>query len=242
MAISFADIVLVNRSTVLQDHEIEGVIPAFQAQVTDDWAPHWPANGPGTKLHFAGRDAPVPQGLWPLFILDHTDVPGAGGYHDDDAGLVQGKVFAGDAMQYGEAWTVDATHELLEMLGDPTADIILPIPYTQLHCYQEVCDAVEADRYAYPKNGHLVTDFVLPGYFTGKGGPHFDFAGHLIGHVPTLLHGGYLAEQQPNGQWTQIVKRDAAGNMSRRAMRSHRIVKRMGLASPFISRQASGTL
>jgi hypothetical protein len=196
--------------------------------VTDDWAPHWPENGAQTKLHFAGKDSQVPQGLWPLFIYDHTDVPNAGGYHDDDAGLVQGKVFAGDAMQFGEAWTVDATHELLEMLGDPETNAILPIPYTHLHCLQEVCDAVEADRYAYHKDGVLVSDFVLPGYFAGKGGPHFDFAGHLTGHVATLLHGGYLGIQLPDGRWTQIVKRDEAGNMSRRAIRSHRTAGRLG--------------
>jgi hypothetical protein len=71
--------------------------------------------------------------MWPLSILDTTDVPGAGGYHDDDGGLVQGCVFAADAMQYGEAWTVNATHELLEMLGarrqhdlaDPAHDLAL---------------------------------------------------------------------------------------------------------------------
>jgi hypothetical protein len=227
MSTWFSDIVIVNRSTVLQDHEIEGVIPAFQAQVTEDWAPHWPENGPATKLHFAGTGASVPQGLWPLFIYDHTDVPGAGGYHSDDTGTPQGKVFAGDAMQFGEAWTVDATHELLEMLGDPQTNTILAIPYTHLHCLQEVCDAVEADRYAYHRDGVLVSDFVLPDYFTGKGGPHFDFAGHLTGHVPTLLHGGYLGIQLPDGQWTQIIKRDEAGNMSRRAMHSHRMAGRL---------------
>ena len=225
MAFTYEDIVVVNQSTVLQDHEIEAVIPAFQAQVTEDWLPHWP--GRGTTIKFAGKGAPVPSGMWPLFIMDTTDVPGAGGYHDDDGGLAQGKVFAGDAMNYGEAWTVDATHELLEMLGDPLTETILPIPHRDWHCLQEVCDAVEADQYAYKKNDVLVTDFVLPGYFTGKGGPPFDFAGHLTHSVPTLLHGGYLGIELPNGLWTQIVKRDALGKMSRRAIHSHRITRRL---------------
>lgn len=120
------DIAIVNRSTVLTDADIEKVIAAFQTQVTRDWLQHWP--GRGATLHFVGKDEPVQAGMWPLYILDHTDVPGAGGYHDDDGGRVEGKVFAADAMQYGEAWTIDATHELLEMLGDPKTDTRLPIP------------------------------------------------------------------------------------------------------------------
>lgn len=221
-----ADIVLVNYSTVLTDDEIEAVIPAFQAQVTEDWEPAWA--GRGATIHFASRDTKLAEGWWPLYILDHTDIQGAGGYHQDDTGTPTGKVFAGDAMEFGEAWTVDATHELLEMLGDPQTNTILPIPYTHLHCLQEVCDACEADRYAYEKNGVLVSDFVLPGYFTGKGGPDFDFKGHLLGHAPTLLHGGYLGIELPNGQWTQVVKRDETGFMSRRAMSSHRMLRRLG--------------
>lgn len=222
------DIVLVNRSTVLSDAEIQSVIPAFQAQVAEDWLSHWP--GRGANLHFAGLRGLVPVGMWPLYILDVTDVPGAGGYHDDDSGLPQGKVFAADAMQYGEAWTVDATHELLEMLGDPDVNTILPIPHTRLHCYQEVCDAVEADRYGYtkPRWPHVrLTDFCYPAYFTGGHGP-YDAMRHLTKPAPALLHGGYLGIELANGEWTQIVKQDLDGKLSRRAQRNGRTYRRLG--------------
>jgi hypothetical protein len=223
------DIVIVNRSTVLTDAEIEKAMPAFQDQVTHDWLPHWP--GRGATLHFAGKDAAVPKGMWPLYVLDHTDVPGAGGYHDDDNNLPQGKVFAADAMEYGEHWTVDLSHELLEMLGDPTTNTIIAIPRSPLHCLQEVCDAVEADQYGYERDGVLLSDFVLPGYFTGHLGtnepPHaYDFKGHLRNPVPSLLHGGYLGIQLPDGEWTQIIKRRADNKkVSRRADRSGRSVR-----------------
>src|SRR5215469_7028030 len=143
------DIVIVNRCTVLSDAAIDAVVPAFQAQVTEDWLPHWP--GRGATLHFAGLKDAVPAAMWPLYILDTTDVPGAGGYHDEQSGVPYGRVFAADAISYGEAWTVDAGHEAFEMLGDPYVNTILPIPKTQWHCYQEVCDAVEADQYGYHK-------------------------------------------------------------------------------------------
>jgi hypothetical protein len=218
------DIVLVNRSTVLSDAEIHAVIPALQAQVTEDWLPHWP--GRGATVHFATL---VPAGMWPLYILDTTDVPGAGGYHDDDSGLPQGKVFAGDAMRYGEAWTVDASRELLEMLGDPDVNTILPILHTPYHCYQEVCDAVENDRYGYTKPRWAavrLTDFCYPAYFTGGHGP-FDAMRHLTKPVPALLHGGYLGIELPNGEWTQIVERRTDGTISRRAQRSGRTSRRL---------------
>lgn len=221
------DIVLVNRSTVLTDAAIQAVIPAFQAQVTEDWLPHWP--GRSATVHFAALLGSVPAGMWPLYILDTTDVPGAGGYHDDDTGTPQGKVFAGDAMQYGEAWTVDATHELLEMLGDPDTNTIIPLPH-QLHCLQEVCDAVEADQYGYTKPRWpevLLSDFCYPAYFTGGHGP-FDAMRHLTKPAPALLHGGYLGIELPDGQWTQIVKRRADGTTSRREQRRGRTSDRLG--------------
>jgi len=224
------EIVIVNRCTVLSDAEIAAVVPAFRAQVVEDWLPHWP--GRGAALAFAGLNDTVPAGAWPLYIMDTSDVPGAGGYHDDDdGGLPQGKVFAADAMAYGEEWTVDATHELLEMLGDPDANTILPVPHSTWHCYQEVCDAVEADRYAYRKpawRGVLLTDFCLPRYFTGGGSGPFDFALHLTKPAPALLHGGYLAIELADGEWTQIVKRREDGSMGRRARRNGRIARRLG--------------
>jgi hypothetical protein len=221
------DIVIVNRSTVLPDAEAYAPLPAFQAQVTEDWLPHWP--GRGATLHFAGLRQVVPSGMWPLYILDTTDVPGAGGYHDDDGGLVQGKIFAADAMAYGEAWTVDLSHELLEMLGDPDVNTILPIPHTSWHCYQEVCDAVEADQYGYTKPrwpGVLLSDFCYPAYFKGGPGP-YDAMRHLTKPAPALLHGGYLGIELANGDWTQIVKRRADGTMSRRAQRIGRTNRRV---------------
>jgi hypothetical protein len=222
------DIVIVNRCTVLSDAAIQTVIPALQAQVSEEWSREWP--GRGAALHFAGLNAAVPKGMWPLYILDTTDVPGAGGYHDDDGGLPQGKVFAADAMHYGEAWTVDTSHELLEMLGDPDVNAILRIPHTRWRCFQEVCDAVEADQYGYHKVSRwphiLLSDFCLPAYFTGQG-TKFDVMGHLTQPAPALLPGGYLGIELPNGQWTQITARHADGTMSRRARRHGRTGRRL---------------
>ena len=214
-------IAIVNACTVLSDATIAAVVPALQAQIDHDWLPHW--QGRGASLVFVARGAAVPAGAWPLRIMDTTDVPGAGGYHDDDNGTPEGKVFAADAIQYGEAWTVDTSHELLEMLGDPTTNTILPVPgHPNLHCAQEVCDAVEADRYGYMKGNVLVSDFCLPAYFDPHAPGPFDFQNHLKARAPSLLHGGYLGIELADGEWTQIVKRREDGSLSRRAARCAR--------------------
>jgi hypothetical protein len=69
------------------------------------------------KLIPKGKTAP--KGSWPLYLMDHSDEPGALGYHMDEHGRVEGKVFAADDQKYGVSWTIDLTHELLEMLGGP---------------------------------------------------------------------------------------------------------------------------
>jgi hypothetical protein len=223
------DIVIVNRCTVLSDAQIQAVIPALQAQVSEEWSREWP--GRGATLHFTGYlSSAVPSGMWPLYILDTTDVPGAGGYHQNVGGLPEGKVFAADAMHYGEAWTVDVSHELLEMLADPYVNTIVRLPHSNWHCFQEVCDAVEADQYGYHKLSRwpdiLLSDFCLPAYFTGQG-TKFDVMGHLTSPAPHLLPGGYLGIELANGQWVQITARETDGSVGRRARRHGRTGRRL---------------
>ena len=46
------EIVIVNKCSVLSDDNIQAVIPAIQAQVTEDFAPIWEASA---TLQFLGR-------------------------------------------------------------------------------------------------------------------------------------------------------------------------------------------
>ena len=235
-------IVVVNKSS-LPDSQVSAPVPAAQAQVDDDFAPMW---GIHAHILFASANEALDPAWWPLYVYDRTDTPGAGGYHTDDQGRVSGKVFALDAIEGGEAWTVDLTHELLEMLGDPTAGtdpsamINLTGQYAGLQCLPEACDAVEADGLAYSKGTPgsvvrvMVSDFVLPQYFfrppvTSPAWPTgapmaYDFIGHLTsGPAPTLLYGGYLGIFDPRtASWSQVSMFDKAGRHSRRSQRHGR--------------------
>jgi hypothetical protein len=96
------EIVVINKCSVLSDAHIQAVIPAVQAQVSEDFAPIWEASA---TLAFLGRGKPVPKEIWPLFVMDHSDEPGALGYHVDEHGRIEGKVFAADDQRYGVSWT-----------------------------------------------------------------------------------------------------------------------------------------
>jgi hypothetical protein len=214
------EIVIINKCSVLSDANIQAVIPAVQAQVSEDFAPIW---GADATVQFIGKGARVPKGIWPLYVMDHSDEPGALGYHVDDKGRIEGKVFAADDQRYGVSWTVDLTHELLEMLGDPTTNDLINLADGR-QCIREVCDAVEDDSIAYMKNGVLVTDFVTPKYFFETGGPDkYDFCGKLTGPAPALTPGGYLGIYDPTtGQWTQVTARLHNGHLSFRSRRHGR--------------------
>lgn len=210
------EIFIVNKCSVLTDADIQAVIPAVQAQVTEDFSPIWNTTA---TVQFIGKGQPVPRATWPLYIMDNTNQPGALGYHDDTHGRICGYVFAADDQRYDVSWTVDLTHELLEMLGDPTTNTLINLPDGR-QCLQEVCDAVEDDSVAYTKNGVLVSDFCTPAYFRNGPGAQYDFCNKLTAQAPALTPGGYLGIFDPTtGQWTQVSARLPDGSTS---YRSHR--------------------
>jgi hypothetical protein len=222
-------IVIINRSSVA-DAEISNIIPALQAQVSGDFAPLW---GIDATIEFVGKRAHAPQGAWQLEVFDHTDVQGAGGYHVDQNGRVSGKAFWLDAVEAGEQPSVDVSHEMLEMLADPTTATMIDLQgqWQGYQCLREVCDAVESDELGYSKPGVdgtavLLSDFVLPAYFFqgNPSGGKYDFRGQIGGAAPTLLQGGYLGIYDPTTRkWSQVSDFDlATGRRSRRALRHGR--------------------
>lgn len=188
-------IAFINESTVLSDDEVKAALPALQRQVTRDFAPIW---GVEADLGFLLKTAPIPPGTWLIGIFDNSDQPGALGYHDlTQEGLPLAKVFAGTDLQYGSAWTVTASHELLEMLGDPDINLYaFSQKGMEIFFYgYEVCDACEADELGYQIDGVLVSDFVYPAWFEGfraQGSTQFDYQNQIQSPFE-LLKGGYIS-------------------------------------------------
>jgi hypothetical protein len=188
------NVAIVNQSTACTDEEVASITAALQKQVDDDVRSTW---------GYAAHLVPVPKGgkppanAWVLAILDDSDQAGALGYHDLTPNGLQpvGKVFAATDKRYGAEVSVTASHELLEMLGDADINESALDPKTGRLYAKELSDAVEADALGYEIDGVLVSDFVLPDYFS----PQFAGKGKLLsfkGHVTepfSLAKGGYLS-------------------------------------------------
>ncbi len=207
-------IAVINASNACTDEEVKAVVPALQKQVSGDFGPVW---GVDAELTFVPKGSTPPSDSWWLAILDNSDQADAAGYHElTDQGMPLGKVFAGTDKQADPPiqWTVTASHELLEMLADPLAELtvfVQPNAREAVLYMYEVCDACEADEFGYKIDDTLVSDFVYPAWFETfrkEGSTKFDHGNHLTKPVPELLPGGYIGlnELVSGIGWDQISK------------------------------------
>ena len=216
---------IINASTVLSDKDVHPVVQALQHQVTNDFRPAW---GVDAELKFIPEGQSPPAGTWWLTLLDDSDQAGALGYHDlTPDGLPIGKVFAGTDLKFGSSWSVTASHELLEMLGDPNINLTVLVQTNDtagtLYAY-EVCDACEDDSFGYKIDGVLVSDFVYPAYFESfraAKSTQFDYGKKVTGPF-TLLKGGYISVLDLGNLsegWQQLTasKADSAAGINSRA-------------------------
>jgi hypothetical protein len=201
-------IALINASTVLKDADFPAYVAAQQRQIDYDFAPIW---GKAAKLVFVPKGGTPPAGAWQCAVLDDADQAGVLGYHDTTSdGHPLGKIFAKTTMSYGGIWTVTASHEILEMLGDPdiVRCVFIQVSDTNgtLYAYEN-CDAVEADELGYAVDSVTLSDFVTPSWFdpghyaTASG---YSFKKRVTSPL-TLAPGGYIGYYRVGhgGGWQQ---------------------------------------
>jgi hypothetical protein len=184
---------VINESTVLADSDVVPVVAALQKQVTNDFGPVW---GTAAQLSIVPKAAQPPSGNWWLVLLDDSDQANALGYHDlTSEGLPIGKVFAASDLKAGTSWTVTASHELLEMLGDPNINLTVFVQDSNtagiLYAY-EVCDACEDDSLGYQIDSVLLSDFVYPAWFESfrtEGSTQFDRMNKIQNPFQLLVNG-----------------------------------------------------
>jgi len=212
---------VINESTVLADADVAPVVAALQKQVTNDFRPVW---GTDAELTIVASGTQPPAGTWWLVLLDDTDQANALGYHDlTTDGLPIGKVFAASDLKAGTSWTVTASHELLEMLGDPNINLTVFVQNSNtagiLYAY-EVCDACEDDSFGYQIDNVLVSDFVYPSWFEsfrGEGSTQFDRM-NKIQNPLQLLAGGYIGTFNVSAGtgWQQLTAEKHPTNLRNR--------------------------
>jgi hypothetical protein len=200
-----------------QTHEIDPVLLhsaalALNSQVTQDLPQYW--SGISASVSYAPSLAAVPHGGWPVFLVKKLP-PGEGGYHLDKHNQPYAKVIASAE---DNTWTIDASHEIIEMLVDPFGnrqqtshaieisgnDVVDTVgTYSYL---VEACDPCEANNYAYEIGGIAVSDFITPHYYDASPTPsaHYSFKGN-IKRPRQMLPGGYISYIRPDGAVMQIL-------------------------------------
>src|SRR6266581_152414 len=147
-------IALITNSKLLAGHaqDVALIAQALSKQLHYHAAPAWHAS-PWSCVYYADAST-VPNSADRLWLLDDSDSAGALGYHDQDpSGQPYGRVFVrpilesgGDIMQSANSVSVTASHEALEIFGDPQANVWAQMNDGRLLAL-ELCDPVESDAY-----------------------------------------------------------------------------------------------
>jgi hypothetical protein len=156
-------------------------------QVRNEFAAAWGFVPP--TVSFSG-DGTVDPGSFHVLIIDDATQAGLLGYHDeDDEGKPRAFVFAKTIREFGEEPSVTLSHEILEMVLDPTCSLWHQAPDGNMRAL-EACDACQSAFYIkrVGDTDVLVSDFVTPAYFdtTPIAGEPFDHLDKLLGPCPSL--------------------------------------------------------
>ena len=202
-------IAVFNESTVQSDtfrgeSDVQKMLPAFEQQWNQDLRPVWGVEQASFTLLPQGQTPDA--GSWWLVFLDDSDQARALAYHDlTNDGMPISKVFVRTILNHRESLSVAATHELCEMAVDPWLNSAYQDPRSGTFWAGEVCDPVEADRYAYPIGDILVTDFITPNWFAHqRAGSAMDFKLHAA-RAFEVLAGGYAQYFDPRFGWRQVT-------------------------------------
>jgi hypothetical protein len=187
-------VALVSETRSTHTRDLTRVAAAIQKQVIRDFAPLWGVAA--TVNAFTSLDD-VPPDYLPVIIEDDINVRGAAGVHLDR----HGQVFA--LVQVSPSWPLTASHEILEMLADPTTNRLVAgqspkRDQGRVLFLVEACDPCEAAEFAYTVNGITVSDFITPHYEDPMAvtGVRYSFRGNVTA-PHTVLKGGYVSWIDP---------------------------------------------
>ena len=182
---STLSIAMANLSTAIDDATFGAAVAAIGLQVSRDFQPEW-----GTAATLTATRITLDDGAANIdaasdaviYVGDASNDPTLGmdgvfGYHARNNGkLPYAFVYLDVCAQYGEAWSCTLSHEVLEMLADPTAAITaagpaptgVGAPGQTVNYDLEVCDPTQSDTYVI--NKVAVSNFVTKAWFGLPGG------------------------------------------------------------------------
>lgn len=200
--------------------DLAKLVAAMQQYVSQDVAPVW-----GTPATLKVTDDFL-NGAWAMVFLDDADQQDALAYHElTPDGLPLAKVFVRTTIQNGDAVSVSASHELVEMLVDPAINMMTTGPDPATMYAYESADPVE--DLSYDVAGIPMSDFVYPSYFEMFRKPSSVRFDHMnrVTRPFELLAGGYQIIYT-QGKWSQVFGSEQKAKLfaeeERRGRKGHR--------------------
>jgi hypothetical protein len=207
----FPTIAFVNQANTPLGVDLDKLVPALQKQMDQDFVPIW---GYPAKLYVT--DKPKAD-EWQVVFFDDADAANALGYHDlTKDGQPISKVFVRTTIAAQQKVSVTASHELLEMMIDPGAQLWAQNKADGLFYAYEMCDAVENEEYLI--DDISVSDFVHPSFFESwhlPGSVQFDHLKRVSRPFETLQHGYQIVS---DGQSSREVFGSAAKELNFRTL------------------------
>ena len=197
---SIIQVGLVDKTGAISAELMQAVASSLTVQVTRDLPQFWNVQASVTYLPNAAK---VPPGVWPVFLVKKLP-PDEGGFHLDKHNQPYAEVIASAD---SNEWTIDASHETIEMLVDPSGNRLQTSTSIEIGndgkiqdgtgefgYLVEACDPCEADNYAYPIQGIAVSDFLTPHFYDPivTTGTRYSFTG-AIKAPRQILPGGYIS-------------------------------------------------
>jgi hypothetical protein len=189
-----SNIGVVNYSTT-SDAELARWAAASQAQMRNDVAPVWSL--PAPTLQLVQPNTAVAVDAWIVVVDDSAQRTGLG-FHEMYNGRPVGYVLVEYTKSYQQQPSRVFSHEVLEMVIDPTATRTVNI--NNVLYLIEPGDILAFDAGGYRINDILVSGFATPAYYRLEAGTQYSVQKNLSGPIPAKDPQGTMLSWFENGR------------------------------------------
>jgi hypothetical protein len=196
---SLMQVGLVDKIGKISPALLQATASALNIQVNRDLSQFWNVKA---SVSYLPSSTKIPAGVWPVFLVKELP-PGEGGFHMDKHNQPYSEVIASAE---SDDWTIDASHETVEMLVDPYGNRLQNSSSIEVEDGKiqdgtgefaylvEACDPCEANNFSYAIQGVAVSDFLTPHFYdpVATPGTRYSFTG-AIKAPRQILKGGYIS-------------------------------------------------
>lgn len=183
-ALSPTQLVIANLSNI-DDTVLNNALAAISTQISQDFGAEWNVSAAlsSQRVTLTGPFVEFDAATDSIIYLGNSSQDSTSGvnkvlgYHcQNHAQLAYGFVYLDACAQANEDWSITLSHEVLELLADPSAIATTPGPdptnnspeADPVNFFLEVCDPTQGDWYSI--NGVKVSNYVNKSYFNKPGG------------------------------------------------------------------------